>query len=222
VLPLAGAGRWSSEARYRTRWAVRSNHSIWENPDTFTPCRRRRDGTWPRSGRRRTRGYCRRPRGPPLGSGLWPRGHLAGDPNSPLRDHVGGTEAVRARADLNVTAHPEETAFPTGERELRTAVHSRLLTLSSCHEVLLESRHRIIWSVRVRTCELVPIAGVATQRGMSHEQRDTPHDAGLGLRTASSDPPNRTSRGGLRRLTHDGRRQRHCQSTFPGDEHPPD
>ncbi|ELY45906.1 MULTISPECIES: hypothetical protein [Natronorubrum] len=42
MLPLAGAGQCSSEARYRTRWAVRANHPIWENPDTFTPCRHRR------------------------------------------------------------------------------------------------------------------------------------------------------------------------------------
>jgi hypothetical protein len=181
VLPLAGVGRYSSEPQYRTRWAFRANHLVGKNPDTFTPRHHRRvqrlraanhahthrDGTRPRSDRRRPRGDHRCPRDLPLGSGLGTRGHLVGALDSPGRNHVGGTEAIRARAGLNVTAHPEETAFPTGEREPRNAIHSRLLTLSSCYEINLECRHCIIWDARVRTCESVPTA-------VGHSKRHEP------------------------------------------------
>lgn len=136
--------------------ALGSNHPVWKSP-IYPACRRRiqrpraadhahtrRNGTWPRPDRRRPRGIAdtlevyRSDLDYGL-KGIWLVALIHHD-----GDHVGGIEAVRARADPIVTAHSEETASPTGEREPRKAIHSRFLTLSSCHEIILESRHRII------------------------------------------------------------------------------
>ncbi|QRV15903.1 MBL fold metallo-hydrolase [Haloterrigena salifodinae] len=89
---------------------------------------------WPRSGRRRIRGIADalEVNLSDLGYGfedIWLVSLTHHD-----GDHIGGIEEVRACADPIVAAHPEETAFLTGERKTQKGGP---LSSSNCHRTFL-------------------------------------------------------------------------------------